>query len=173
MGSIEFFEDVFDPKFCAFLLTDAKSQLSSGNEFRRSNYHWPPSIVRASQPVLVRDYGAALSALILGQLVKRGVIQNTEFVVMNFASSRLSYIPWHDDTKHEVAITVYLNEVWDRDWGGIFLYMADEPATIRGYAPKFNTGVKNTGHIMHATTMVTTDAEAPRFTLQIFPKKTL
>jgi hypothetical protein len=70
MGDIEFFEDVFDPKFCAFLLKDAKSQLASGDEFRTSNIeHWHSNMVRASEPVLLRDYGPEQSAFILSQLV--------------------------------------------------------------------------------------------------------
>lgn len=169
-GQVEFFEDVFDPPFCTFLLKDAQAKLASGDEFARSNYQWSSNIVRASQPVLIRDYDPSLSAIILGQLTKRGVIDAGDFVVRNYAWSRLSYIPWHNDGMHEVAITVYLNDVWEQDWGGIFLYM-DEMSGIRGYAPKFNTGLKNRGHILHSTSMVTPDAAGPRFTLQIFPKK--
>jgi hypothetical protein len=169
MGDIEVFEEVFDPRFCAFLLKDAQSNLASGEEFTISNYQWDPGIVRASAPVLIRRYRGALREIILGHLVKRGMIETTEFTVMNYAWSRMSYIPWHNDGIHEVAITVYLNDVWNLNWGGIFLYMAGEPASIRGYAPKFNTAVKNSGQIAHATTMVTIDAKSPRFTLQLFP----
>ena len=166
---VEFFDNVFEPDFCNFLLRDSQAKLASGREFTRSNYQWAGVIVRASQPVLVRDYDPALAAIILGQLIKRGVVNNSDFVVMNYAWSRLSYIPWHNDAMHELAITVYLNDTWDQDWGGVFLYK-DETAGIRGYAPKFNTCVKNAGHVLHSTTMITTDAGAPRLTLQLFPK---
>jgi hypothetical protein len=166
---VELFENVFDPQFCTFLLRESQAKLASGRDFSRSNYQWDSGIVRASLPVLVRDYDEAMSALILGQLIKRGVIESNKFSVMNYAWSRLSYIPWHDDPSHKTAITVYLNERWDSDWGGIFLYM-DEAGEIRGYIPKFNTCVKNSGHILHSTTMVTPDADGPRLTVQIFPK---
>lgn len=166
---VEVFEDVFDPTFCMFLLKDAQAKLAAGYEFSRSNYQWSSRIVRASLPVLVRDYDSSLSAIILGQLIERGVVHTTDYVVMNYAWSRLSYIPWHNDGMHEVAITVYLNEIWDRDWGGLFLYM-DDRQEIKGYCPKFNTCVKNSGHILHSTTMIAPDASAPRLTLQIFPK---
>jgi Rps23 Pro-64 3,4-dihydroxylase Tpa1-like proline 4-hydroxylase len=169
-GYVEFFEDVFDSPFCTFLLKDAEAKLALGNEFARSNYQWSSNIVKASQPVLIRDYDPALSAIILGQLTRRGVIDTDDFQVRNYAWSRLSYIPWHNDGMHQVAITVFLNDVWERDWGGIFLYL-DDRSGIRGYAPKFNTCLKNRGHILHSTTMITPDAAAPRLTLQIFPKK--
>jgi hypothetical protein len=166
---IEFFDQVFEPVFCNFLLKDSREKLASGHEFTRSNYQWASNVVKASAPVLVRHYDPALAAIILDQLIKRGVLESTEFVVMNYAWSRLSYIPWHSDDMHEVAVTVYLNELWDRDWGGVFLYR-DQAAEIRGYAPKFNSCVRNAGHIMHSTTMITTDAGSPRLTVQIFPK---
>lgn len=169
-GRIDFFDNVFDPQFCTFLLKESQAQLASGSAFSRSNYQWKSNIVRSSLPVLVRDYDDPLSGMILSQLIKRGVLETNQFAVMNYAWSRMSYIPWHEDPDHETAVTVYLNEKWDRDWGGIFLYM-DDAAQIHGYPPRFNTCVRNSGHVMHSTTMVTPDADGPRLTLQLFPKK--
>jgi hypothetical protein len=168
-GTIEMFEDVFEPAFCTFLLNDSRAKLAGSNEFTRSNYQWANNVVLASQPVLIRHYDPGLSAIILDQLVKRGVISTPDFMVMNYAWSRLSYIPWHNDGMHDVAISVYLNDVWDPDWGGLFLYR-DETGAIHGHAPKCNTAVKNAGHVEHATTMVAPDAPSPRLTLQIFPR---
>jgi hypothetical protein len=168
-GSVEIFRDVFDPVFCTFLLNDSRAKLADGHEFTRSSYQWANNVVRASQPVLIRHYDPGLSAIILDQLIKRGVISTPDFTVMNYAWSRLSYIPWHNDPLHPLAISVYLNDVWDPDWGGLFL-CRDETGSIRGHAPKFNTGVKNAGHVLHATTMVAPDAASPRLTLQIFPR---
>jgi Rps23 Pro-64 3,4-dihydroxylase Tpa1-like proline 4-hydroxylase len=168
-GSVEIIRDVFDPVFCTFLLNDSRAKLAQGDEFSRSSYQWADNVVRASQPVLIRHYDPGLSAIILDQLIKRGIVSTRDFRVMNYAWSRLSYIPWHNDKTHDVGISVYLNDVWDPDWGGLFLYR-DETGNIRGHAPKFNTGVKNAGHVQHATTMVAPDAASPRLTLQLFPK---
>jgi len=33
---------------------------------------------------------------------------------------RYSFIPWHDDGIHKLAVTLYLNEYWDKDWAGLF-----------------------------------------------------
>lgn len=168
-ASVEIFEDVFDPVFCTFLLNDSRAKLAAGHEFTRSSYQWADNIVRGSQPVLIRHYDQGLSAIILDQLVRRGMISTRTCVVMNYAWSRLSYIPWHNDIMHPVAISVYLNDVWDPDWGGLFLYK-DESGNIRGHAPKFNTAVRNAGHVLHATTMIAPDAASPRLTLQLFPE---
>jgi hypothetical protein len=167
---IEFFADVFDQAFCAFLLSEAQATLASGDGFTHSNSNWPVNIVRASQPILVRNYDPALAAIILRQLIKRGVIDEPNFAVMNYAGSPSSYTPWHNDPMHEVAVTVFLNDVWDPDWGGIFLYK-DDAGGVRGCTPKFNTCLRNAGHVPHATTMVTPDAASPRLTVQLFPKQ--
>ena len=170
MAKIEFFEAVFDPRFCRFLLEDSRKQLYSGAEFGRSNFHWDKGIVRASHPVLVRDYGAELSAMIIAQLRKRGVVSDGEFSVMNYAWTRLSYIPWHTDRPHRAAATIYLNEKWKPDWGGLFLYMDGSPNEIRGYMPQFNCGLRNNANLPHSTTPVGLDADEPRFTLQLFSR---
>src|SRR5579863_625809 len=104
-GCVELFENVFDPQFCTFLLRESESKLVSTQDFWRSSYHWNRNIIRASLPVLVRDYDDSLSTIILRQLIKRGVIDTLDFAVMNYAWSRLSYIPWHDDPDHETAVT--------------------------------------------------------------------
>lgn len=168
--NIVFYDEVFDPAFCRYLLKDSRTSLAAGREFTRSNFQWKEHVVRSSMPVLVRDYNPTEAALILAQLTKRGVISSNDFHVMNFAWTRLSYIPWHDDGSKEVAITIYLNEEWPSDWGGIFLYL-DGNSEIRGRFPKFNTGLKNNANLMHATTPVALDAPEPRFTIQLFPKQ--
>jgi hypothetical protein len=166
---IVFYDEVLDPGFCRYLLKGARTSLERGREFTRSNFQWKEHVVRSSMPVLVRDYNPTLSALILAQLTKRGVISSNDFHVMNFAWTRLSYIPWHDHRSKDVAITIYLNEDWPPDWGGIFLYL-DGDSEIRGRFPMFNTALKNNANLMHATTPVSLDAAEPRFTIQLFPK---
>src|SRR5215469_8350783 len=96
-GHVEVFDNVFDSKFCTFLLKESQSKLVSNQALWRSNYHWDSNIVRSSLSVLVRDYDDWLSGKILGQLIKRGVIDSDNFSVMNYAWSKLSYIPWHND----------------------------------------------------------------------------
>jgi Rps23 Pro-64 3,4-dihydroxylase Tpa1-like proline 4-hydroxylase len=110
-----------------------------------------------------------MSNLILQQLYERGVIGDKNYHVMNYVWTRLSYIPWHHDDTRRNAITVYLNEWWDPNWGGIYLYRTGNDANdIRGYLPKFNTAIKNSNTLVHSTTMISPDAEAPRVTVQLF-----
>jgi Rps23 Pro-64 3,4-dihydroxylase Tpa1-like proline 4-hydroxylase len=113
-----------------------------------------------------------MSGIILKQLLDRGVINDKNYDVMNYVWTRLSYIPWHNDSIYTSAVTIYLNEFWDPDWGGIYLYHTDmEPKDIKGYIPKFNTAIKNNHKIYHSTTIIAMDAELPRITVQLFTKE--
>ena len=171
MTGITVYDSVFDQKLCQFLYKNAVEELSHGRSFARSNFHWDKGIVRSSQVVLVRDYDEIMSKVILGALQKRGIIDSDNFDVMNYAWTPLSYIPWHNDAGHQAAITIYLNETWDKNWGGLFLYRDPSDDGIRGVAPRFNTAVKNSANIEHATTMIATDAPEPRMTVQLFPPR--
>jgi hypothetical protein len=168
MPSAEFFENVFEDKFCRFLLRESLVILHSNQLVWTTNLRWDPKVVKASAPVLVRPYNDLLKDKILNQLLKKEIIKHKEYDVMNYVWTRLSYIPWHNDGHVRSAITIYLNENWHKDWGGIFLFMEKESEQIKGYIPKFNSAVRNESGIMHSTTIISSDAEAPRITIQLF-----
>ena len=170
LPGIEFFATVFEPAYCKWLLEDARRALREGREFARSNFEWDRNIVRASAPVLVRDFHPMAARFILSDLNANGIIEGYGYDVMNYAWCPLSYIPWHNDGHVDCAATVFLNEHWDPNWGGLFLYRESEETQIKAFAPSFNSGFRNDGHIRHATSMVAMDAPEPRFTLQIFAK---
>ncbi len=168
-ADIRLFDRVFEPEFASFLLANARLELSRGTGFTKSNLQWQEVVRRDSAVVLVRKFDEILSSLILDRLIARGMIEGREYKVMNFAWTRLSFIPWHNDGHHSEAITVYLNEQWELDWGGLFMW-EDEERQIRAVPPNFNTGIRNRANINHSTTMVALDAPEPRFTLQLFAK---
>lgn len=170
MQDVSFFDDVLDEKFCNHLLKDAREKLSSGYEFDASNFHWKPAVVRSSAVVMVRRISEPISTLIVDQLARKAILPSRDFTVLNYAWTRMSFIPWHEDGGKSMAVTVYLNDVWERNWGGLFLYEGPDSG-IRGFAPRFNACVRSMGGVSHATTPVSLDAPEPRFTLQVFPKK--
>jgi hypothetical protein len=78
-----------------------------------------------------------------------------------------SNINWHNDSGHKAAATIYLNKIWDKNWGGYFIYENDNKLGIE--IPKYNKCIFQSGGIEHATTPV--DKNAPiRKSLQIFLK---
>ena len=76
-----------------------------------------------------------------------------------------SFIPFHNDDSSSLASTIYLNESWDKDYGGLFLYEQD--TEIKGYFPKYNSAVINKNNVSHSTSIISPTAPK-RETLQIF-----
>ena len=76
-----------------------------------------------------------------------------------------SYIGWHADAPYTFGASIYLNEEWDINHGGIFLYKDKED--IKGVSPVYNRCIINVEKTMHTVTMITPDAPLRRC-LQIF-----
>ena len=78
-----------------------------------------------------------------------------------------SNINWHDDGDHGGGATIYLNQKWDRDYGGYFIYEKDNKLGIE--YPTFNKCIFQSGGVHHATTLTSKDAPVRKI-LQIFFK---
>jgi len=168
--SVVIHTNVLPESLCNELYEDTLKALKEPKDQWCSNFMWTQDIVRASHPVLVRTYPENITRLVLNNLVDKGILKHTNYHVMNYAWTKLSYIPWHNDSVYSDAMTIYLNPVWDKDWGGYFMYRENSSNEIRGYIPQFNTAVQNNKKMAHSTTPVSLDAEAVRATVQIFSK---
>ena len=86
-------------------------------------------------------------------------------------------IAWHNDTQYDYGGTIYLNERWHANHGGLFLYSdgfdkeQQKPVgEIKGFVPEYNTMIVNKDNNGHAVT--TTTVSAPiRKTIQFFHRK--
>lgn len=76
-----------------------------------------------------------------------------------------SYVNWHSE-EVPLSISVYLNELWKREWGGLFLYEKDE--AIHGVIPKFNRAVISGPGVPHAVTTINPVADNHRYSIQLF-----
>jgi hypothetical protein len=83
-----------------------------------------------------------------------------------------SQIGWHHDADDTGAVTrigstIYLNESWNWNWGGLFIY--DDPDIRQGWVfPERNKMVWFVPPVWHATTMIASHAEFPRLSIQLF-----
>ena len=81
-----------------------------------------------------------------------------------------SGIAWHNDGKYVFGATLYLNQEWDLNSGGIFLYMDSKTGEMKGHMPEQNTMVINDEEELHCVTTVNPAIPEPRMTLQIWGK---
>ena len=79
-----------------------------------------------------------------------------------------SHIPWHIDN-HKTGITIFLNNDWDLDHGGLFLYKdRDNNDNIKAILPEKNKIViVRNGITPHAVSILSNNSKIRR-TLQIF-----
>lgn len=76
-----------------------------------------------------------------------------------------SYVNWHSE-EGPLSISIYLNQLWKREWGGLFLYEKDE--SIHGVIPKFNRAVISGPGVPHAVTTINPVADNHRYSIQLF-----
>lgn len=142
-----------------------------------TNYAWTSDSVESNKDryerlVLIHDLKVGNPEL--NQQVCNAVnMQLDDYKVHNdtifiYLWTNMSRIEWHNDSKTRSsrcgAVTVYLNQRWDLEWGGDFLYK-DEDNEVHRISPSFNKGVFITD-LEHRTTPVI--GKKIRKTLQIW-----
>ncbi len=141
----------------------------------KSNLGWQDSIISPSGVVLIRDLNKQqvnlLKAYITEKLLPSVDDKIIELEAQAYVWHNLSFIPWHSDKEEEdqtrYAATLFLNQEWEADWGGLFLYKIDEK--IYGEEPAYNKLVFNDNNYAHATSMLAVNAPF-RQTVQLFWK---
>ena len=170
MEKIEIFENFLELDFIKTLKNKVHNEIT--NSVWRSNIAWAEGIKKSSAPILINvldndkyiyDYFRNKYDNMFTEL------KDKEIVINYFLFPRLSYIPFHNDNSHVFASTIYLNEYWHEDYGGLFLYK--EKNEMKAIVPKFNLALTNPSNISHGTSLTTIDAPY-RETIQIFFNKT-
>jgi len=164
--AIKIFEDFLELDFIKYVKNKIYNEINSS--VWRSNLGWSGDIVKNSQPILLNILNN--DTYIYNYLSNKynnlfNELKNKEIKILYYIYSRLSYIPLHNDDTHFFASTIYLNENWNEDFGGLFLYK--ENNEMKAICPKFNLAITNDNNIIHGTTLVNIDAPY-RETIQIF-----
>jgi hypothetical protein len=131
----------------------------------RTNLCWQDEIRNQSTPVIIRDI---IEDTPIYNKLKSEIDTKTGFKVerlMLYFWTKLSYIPWHNDAHANSALTIYLNDYWDQDWGGYFMFKLNNE--IKAIKPDRNLGVIQTGNVSHSVSTVNLDADL-RITVQSF-----
>jgi len=128
---------------------------------------------------------------ITNKILKKEIKKNIETALnINFEEKELDFIPsiyiwsggsyitWHPDNCYPYNGTIYLNEEWDSNDGGVFLYKENETNEIKGIKPEYNTMVVNyatetSQHNDHCVTCIVPGTIKKRVTIQwrTSPKK--
>lgn len=168
MEKIKFYENFLDQEFITKLKNNLYSKV--GEQVWMSSLAWHESIRKSSSLVVIKvlDKDKYIYNYIKKKyqnLFPKFKNKKLKLKINYYVWPKLSYIPFHKDVGHFVASTIYLNENWNEDYGGLFLYK--ENNEIKAVAPKYNLAVVNFANISHGTSLTTMDAPY-RETIQIF-----
>ena len=83
---------------------------------------------------------------------------------------RGSGISAHSDNDYRFGATLYLNEEWHVNFGGLFVWQPKDEDTMRAIIPEENMLVINDNSETHMVTPVSMEATQYRVTLQIWGK---
>jgi len=122
--------------------------------------------------------------MLLRCLIDRGYFSETVLTEMNctlryHALTKPYYSTWHKDRMANwnsdeidyIGVTLFLNDVWDYNDGGIYIYKEGDNDTLGHYVePIGNRLILNEEDLYHAVTQIN-NSEAIRYSLQMFINK--
>lgn len=145
----------------------------SGTNHVWTNRAWHETIVKDSSVVvcirLPDEFLEELQSILENMSI---FDKNRDMPLVNSKSAMIyvwstnSYIPVHSDDIYSRAITVYLNEGWEYNDGGMFNWYDPNSKEWKNIEPTFNKAVVNDSGYSHGITPVKSSKD--RITLQVF-----
>tara|TARA_S200000501_G_scaffold59329_1_gene49680 strand:+ start:4371 stop:4880 length:510 start_codon:yes stop_codon:yes gene_type:complete len=140
--------------------------------WQSSEIQWAPGLkVGINGSCLIRETIPELKEKIESELVDY-LPPYDELVINYHLWQRNSGIAAHTDSDYEFGATLYLNDDWHVNHGGIFVWQPHGENTMRALSPEANTLVINGDKELHFVTPVSPESPMFRVTLQIWGKKT-
>lgn len=140
-------------------------------QFTTSTLTWLELLKGNSAAALIYDFSNDKSDLIYR--LKKEIENKIPYYVENLyfhILPNLSYINWHKDGGHiKAGLTLYLNENWDKNWGGYLIY--EDGDEMKAIKPDRNLGILQENTDSHCVSSVNIGAEL-RLSLQFFLTKT-
>lgn len=163
----KYYENVFDRPTYDQINSESEAGFKSTGLFN-SYAHWPEYIVKDSAPVLAINVLNDTTTFRMFNIITNDLFNRSAKSIMFYYWMSGSHIPWHTDGHKDAALTYYINEVWDRDWGGLYLYKPDPTSDdIHAKVPRYNTLGVQTNKMPHAISSTTKSAPIRR-TVQVF-----
>ena len=171
---IQKYANVFDEQLIQNIMEYFKSILSK--DLWSSSIGWDQDLSLISSNTLTHKIQDKLLIKEIKKNIEEKIQINFDDEDLDFTSSIYvwsggSYITWHPDNYYPYNGTIYLNEEWDSNDGGIFLYRDNQTNEIKGIEPTYNSMVVNSStetdpHNLHCVTCIVPGTIKKRVTLQ-------
>jgi hypothetical protein len=123
--------------------------------FRLNVLSWDTNVVLDSSHILIFDIDNKENELLYNRLkhfIESKIKRKLTSIILVFYTPG-SHIPFHNDYGHNGSVTIYLNENWDRNHGGY--YMFELHNELRAIVPKKNMSIIQFGHNYHSVSCTT------------------
>lgn len=157
-------ENILDEELFVKCQEYAKHKLHDGTTSFTTNYYWEHNVRKDSNIVLVHHIEKGEIFEKIKNIIQQK-LEHSPRHIMFYYWLQGSHIPWHNDIDYTAGITIYLNEYWNKDHGGIFLF--DHDNEIKGIYPKRNMAIEQCGNVRHSVCPTTSTSDI-RYTIQIF-----
>lgn len=164
MKYIKKIEDFLDEELFLECQQYAKSKLKSSELSFTTNYYWGEGVRNDSNIVLVHTLRNEELYYRIFDSIEKKLNYSAKWIHFYYWTPG-SNIPWHDDANHNSGITIYLNDEWDKNHGGLFLF--EDGEEIKGVYPKRNMALEQRGGVEHSVCPTTKNSDI-RYTIQIF-----
>lgn len=164
---MQVFKNVFDQETLEKCNNELNEFLGYGR-WRCSDHFWGAEIkvgvtgICSSTPVSEE----------LGEMIKRCLSpylpEYESLTIQHYLWHKHSGISLHNDWSYKFGATVYLNQSWNIDFGGIFIWKDSYNDMLHALAPEYNTIVLNTEKTNHMVTAISPLAPENRVTIQIW-----
>ena len=139
----------------------------------KTSFQWESQVQRASSPIPILPLPDKFTVSIHQTLKEKAGLTWEEAAPPAQSQYYLyppgGYIGWHDDIKYTFASIIFLNPVWNLDWGGVFLYEDLKGLGLRGEVPAFNKCLVNGGGVPHGVSRLCPDAPLRRVIITFGP----
>lgn len=165
MNDITVVRDILPPNFITALKNIVHSNVYQYKW--ATNLGWESELIKKSAQVAMFDLnGTAFEAEIIQVYKKHFDISKYNFNINYNLWHNGSYIAFHNDAHVVYGSTIYLNKIWDKNYGGLYLYYQDKD-TLKAIVPEYNLGIINTNQLHHGVSIISNDAPI-RETIQLF-----
>jgi len=166
---MQIYENALTETTLSFIHRELTNFMEQPDKWSCSNFRWPASVkVNVAGSTLITPLSEGCRKLVLEDIGE--CLPKTKIFTNYFVWMPNSGISCHSDSHMKFGATLYLNESWDINDGGIFLYQR-EGTDWRAHVPEFNTLVVNDTQTLHMVTPVSPFAKHNRYTIQIFGEK--
>ena len=168
------FNNFLDFKLINEIEACVDASLKSDEPRWKTSLQWKQQIQRATPPVPILPLPDKFTASIHQTLKEKAGLTWKESTPPQRSQYYLyppgGYIGWHDDVVYAFASIIFLNPVWNIDWGGVFLYEDLNGLGLRGEVPAFNKCLVNGGGVPHGVSRLSPDAPLRRVIITFGPK---